>query len=46
MREEPILIVDDDPSIREVVSDVLDMEGYPVITAANGAEALSAMEDG
>ncbi len=28
-----------------MVSDVFDLEGYPVITAANGVEALSAMED-
>ena len=30
MRDVPILIVDDDPSIRETVSDVLGMEGYPL----------------
>jgi CheY-like chemotaxis protein len=36
----PILVVDDDPNILSVVSEILDMEGYPVATAANGAEAL------
>jgi two-component system, chemotaxis family, chemotaxis protein CheY len=36
-----ILIVDDDPAIRSTVSEILDMEGYPVQTAANGQEALS-----
>ena len=33
-------MVDDDPNIRELVSDVLCMEGYTVCTATNGAEAL------
>jgi two-component system chemotaxis response regulator CheY len=40
----PILVVDDDPSILETVSDILDLEGYPVETAANGAEALRLAE--
>lgn len=44
MREAPILVVDDDPSIRTTVSDVLDMEGYSVVTAANGAETLRQIE--
>ena len=35
----PVLVVDDDPSIRTTVSDVLDLEGYDVVTAANGAGA-------
>jgi CheY-like chemotaxis protein len=38
-----ILIVDDDPTILDVVADLLDLEGYPVATAANGAEALEAL---
>jgi CheY-like chemotaxis protein len=42
--EAPILVVDDDPSIRATVSDVLDLEGYCVITAENGAEALEKVE--
>jgi CheY-like chemotaxis protein len=37
----PILVVDDDPSILAVVSEVLDLEGYPVRTAKDGAEALA-----
>ena len=40
MPEAPILVVDDDESIRTTVSDVLDLEGYRVVTATNGAEAL------
>jgi CheY-like chemotaxis protein len=35
-----ILVVDDDPAIREVVVDILQMADYPVKTASNGAEAL------
>jgi two-component system chemotaxis response regulator CheY len=35
-----ILIVEDEPSIRTLLSDMLRDEGYAVITAANGAEAL------
>ena len=40
----PILVVDDDPNILDVVSELLDMEGYRVTTAANGAEALRVVE--
>jgi two-component system, chemotaxis family, chemotaxis protein CheY len=42
--ERPILVVDDDPTILATVSETLDLEGYPVVTAANGAEALEAYE--
>jgi two-component system chemotaxis response regulator CheY len=35
-----VLVVDDDPSIRSMVSEILTMEDYEVETAANGAEAL------
>jgi CheY-like chemotaxis protein len=40
----PILVVDDDPTILATVSETLDLEGYPVVTATNGAEALEAVE--
>jgi DNA-binding response OmpR family regulator len=43
---QPILVVDDDPSIRDTVADALGDEGYDVRTANNGAEALSALEVG
>lgn len=36
----PVLVVDDDPYIREVVAELLDEEGYSVATADDGAEAL------
>ena len=44
MNQSPILVVDDDPSILTTVSEILDLEGYPVQTATNGAEALRAVE--
>ena len=40
----PILVVDDDPSIRTMVSDLLTTEGYAVCTASNGADALDVLE--
>jgi DNA-binding response OmpR family regulator len=36
-----ILVVDDDPAIRDVVADILEMSDYRVKTATNGAEALA-----
>ena len=44
MNQSPILVIDDDPSILTTISEVLDLEGYPVQTATNGAEALRAVE--
>ena len=35
-----ILVVEDDPNIREVLCELLRSEGYPVVSAADGAEAL------
>ena len=35
-----VLVVDDDAGIREVTSDILELGGYEVLTAANGADAL------
>ena len=39
-----ILLVDDAPDVREMISDFLKLEGYEVVTAANGLEALQMME--
>ena len=39
-RSSPILIVDDDPKIREVVRYALGREGFETLEAENGAEAL------
>ena len=35
-----ILIIDDEPSIREVIREILEMEDYDVCEAGNGMEAL------
>jgi CheY-like chemotaxis protein len=35
-----VLVVDDDPDIRDTVAEVLIDEGYPVEVASNGREAL------
>ncbi len=40
----PILVVDDDPALRQTVSAILIDEGYPVAEAADGAEALECVE--
>ena len=37
-----VLIVDDEMPIRELMSLVLDQEGYDVVTAENGQDALTA----
>jgi two-component system chemotaxis response regulator CheY len=37
----PILVVDDDRTIREIIAETLELEGYLVEQAANGAEALA-----
>ncbi len=42
--DRPILVVDDDQAILEIVADVLRFEGYRVETALDGAEALEAVE--
>lgn len=39
-----ILVVDDDAAIRAAISEILEMEGYQVITAADGAAALRQIE--
>lgn len=35
-----ILVVDDEPDVREVIQSRLESEGYQVLTAENGVEAL------
>ena len=39
-----ILLVEDDSSIRESLQELLDMEGYPVMAARHGKEALELLE--
>jgi CheY-like chemotaxis protein len=40
-----VLVVDDDPQVREVVRVNLELEGYAVREAANANEGLAAVED-
>jgi CheY-like chemotaxis protein len=35
-----ILVVDDDPVIRDMMADILDFEGHSIVVARNGNEAL------
>jgi two-component system chemotaxis response regulator CheY len=44
--ERRILVVDDDPGIREFVSETLADEGYEVVTAPDGAAALDLIRQG
>jgi DNA-binding response OmpR family regulator len=39
-----ILAVDDDPSILDLMTDILSGEGYRVLSATNGAEALRVLD--
>ena len=36
----PILLVEDDPDLSDVIHEVLNAEGYTVVRTANGREAL------
>jgi two-component system response regulator MprA len=41
---ETILIVDDDPRMRRMLAEILALEGYRVVQAQNGAEALEILQ--
>ena len=40
----PVLVVEDEADLLELLSTLLELEGYEVMRAANGAEALEAVE--
>jgi len=42
---ETILLVDDDIKMKNIVAEVLQHEGYSIITAANGADAMHALAE-
>jgi DNA-binding response OmpR family regulator len=44
MNQHTILVVDDDPNVRELLRVNLAAQGYDIDTAVNGAEALLAIE--
>jgi CheY-like chemotaxis protein len=39
-----VLVIDDDPLVRESLADFLDDNGYDALLASNGAEALALLE--
>ena len=41
-----VLVIDDDASIREVLATILGSQGYEVLTAADGRQALDLLRDG
>ncbi len=40
----PILVVEDDPSLREALTDTLEMAGYSAVSAANAEQALLCLD--
>jgi|SRR5712672_2833114 CheY-like chemotaxis protein len=40
-RKGPILVIDDDPDVREAIVDTLEDEGYEVVQTPGGREALA-----
>jgi CheY-like chemotaxis protein len=44
-RGRPVLVVDDDPDILEVVGDILELYGVRFVTACDGVAALRALRD-
>ena len=44
VRDGVVLIVDDEPAILAAVCEILELEGYPVVTANHGLQALQLVE--
>ena len=42
----PVLVVEDDADAREAMRSMLELHGYPVVTAADGSEALDRLRNG
>ncbi len=45
MNQQTILVVDDDPALRDVLSTTLRLQNYHVVTAENGKQALARLEE-
>ena len=43
-RDNCVLVVEDDPDIRDTVADVLQDEGYDVVSAKHGAEGIACLK--
>lgn len=46
MSARTLLVVEDDPSVRETLSELLQLEGYRVVEACHGGEALARLREG
>lgn len=44
MSHSNIVVIEDDPDLRETIRELLEIEGFSVITAENGLEGLNAIE--
>jgi signal transduction histidine kinase len=42
--EETIMLVEDEPAVRQIVTELLEQQGYTVVTAVNGEDALRFLE--
>ena len=42
----PVLLIEDDPDIRAMVGQLLELEGYRVLATANGNDALEMLRQG
>ena len=40
-----ILLVDDDPSVRDILAEMLETDGHSVVQAGNGPEGLARLEE-
>jgi CheY-like chemotaxis protein len=45
-RDRRVLVVDDDGPVRDALREILELEGYDVLTAENGLEALGRLRQG
>jgi CheY-like chemotaxis protein len=42
--QETIMVVEDEPAVRQIVTELLEQQGYTVVTAVNGEDALRFLE--
>ena len=42
----PVMLVEDDPDIRSMVSQLLELEGWRVLACANGTDAIAVLQKG
>ncbi len=45
MSSQKVLIVEDEKDVRETIKDILELEGFTVLTAAHGEEALDRLQN-